>query len=231
MLRQMYGPFALQFLFTKPKLNGFGLEESMKTCLLFTALLTGPHCEAIQNNSPNLKTQSTVVTLPDTQTNGDATETSAPTRAEIRDLYRDLLKKTARREHPNPYEFTESLVALHRAIGGCERMSHAERTRLHTSVEGRLKQLLVLLKRDIRRLPKETGAKAVRDVKTSLNGPAEIRNAMQLINLIQATIEPDSWDVNGGKGSIQFYSPLNVLVIRNTSEVHGSVGGGLQKLR
>jgi len=203
----------------------------MNTCLLFTALLTGPHRETIQTPaSTTPETPPIVSKSPDTNTNGDTTQTSALTREKLRELYRELLTKTSRRENPSPYEYTESLVALHRAIWGCERMSHSERRRLHTSVEGRLKQFLVLLKRDVRRMPKDKGSTSVRDTK-SFNGPAEIRNAMQLINLIQTTIDPDSWDVNGGKGSIQFYSPLNVLVIRNTAEIHGNVGGTLDQLR
>jgi hypothetical protein len=203
----------------------------MKTCLLFSALLTGPQGESIQTHTQILETQSTVSLLPDTKANGDATQTSTPAREELRDLCRHLLEKTAGRNHSSPHEFTERLVGLHRSIAGCERMSHAERKRLRSRVEGRLKQLLVLLKRDVRRLPGKKSAKPVRVIKPSLNGPAEIRNAIDLINLIQSTIAPASWDVNGGKGSIQFYSPLNVLVIRNTSEVHGSAGSALRQFR
>ena len=52
-----------------------------------------------------------------------------------------------------------------------------------------------------------------------------------LVRLIQRTIKPEFWDVNGGPGSIYFYRPLNALVIRATSEVHRDVGGGLDGLR
>lgn len=52
-----------------------------------------------------------------------------------------------------------------------------------------------------------------------------------LIRLIQRTIKPDFWDVNGGPGSIYFYRPLNALVIRATSEVHHDLGGALDGLR
>ncbi|MEE3031391.1 MAG: hypothetical protein VX904_01815 [Planctomycetota bacterium] len=52
-----------------------------------------------------------------------------------------------------------------------------------------------------------------------------------LVQLIQRTVKPDFWDVNGGPGSIYFYRPLNALVIRATSEVHRDLGGALDGLR
>lgn len=56
-------------------------------------------------------------------------------------------------------------------------------------------------------------------------------NAQQLIELIQRTINPDSWDINGGPGSIFYYSQLQCLVIRATSEVHEGIGGVVGGLR
>jgi hypothetical protein len=38
-------------------------------------------------------------------------------------------------------------------------------------------------------------------------------NAQQLIDLIRATISPESWAVNGGNSRIFYYSPLQVLVV------------------
>jgi len=52
-----------------------------------------------------------------------------------------------------------------------------------------------------------------------------------LVDLIERTIAPDFWDVNGGPGTIVYYAPLRVLVVRATSEVHGNVRGVLGGLR
>ena len=52
-----------------------------------------------------------------------------------------------------------------------------------------------------------------------------------LVDLIQRTIQPDFWNVNGGPGSIFYYRPLHCLVIRATSEVHHQVGGVLGAVR
>ena len=64
-----------------------------------------------------------------------------------------------------------------------------------------------------------------------LAGGGANAQAIQLIDLIQNTIEPDSWQVNGGKGSIYYFDQLKVLVIRQTGEVHHQLGGVLGQLR
>lgn len=222
----------------------------MKTCLLFSALLSGPNVYSDTTgvaDPPAATTPSTgsVVTLrlsDDSAAKKESGESSLATRDELRTVYRDLLIQTSRRKKPDPYKFSESLVALHRAIADCRKMSNKEKKRMQRSVEGRLEQFLVLLKRDVRRTKKTTAAKRVQtpssirqppaDKSASHSGGAGVaRCAAELINLIQVTIAPESWDVNGGEGSIMFYSRLNVLVIRNTSEVHRSIGSGLSALR
>mgnify|MGYP004253988137 CR=1 FL=1 len=45
----------------------------------------------------------------------------------------------------------------------------------------------------------------------------------QLVALIQRTITPQFWDVNGGQGVIVYYAPLRLLVVRATSQVHGQI--------
>jgi hypothetical protein len=106
------------------------------------------------------------------------------------------------------------------------------------------------------RAPSEAEAQAIQDAATSLasqmsyssytlGGPSYVLahsgaafgggtvsdHAQELIDLIQRTISPQSWDVNGGQGSMFYYRPLMALVVRTTSEVHGDVGGLLEALR
>jgi hypothetical protein len=52
-----------------------------------------------------------------------------------------------------------------------------------------------------------------------------------LVELIEKTIAPTKWDVNGGPFTIVYYAPLHALVVRASSEVHGRVGGLLGGLR
>lgn len=65
----------------------------------------------------------------------------------------------------------------------------------------------------------------------AFGGGASFDHSQELIDLIQRTIKPDFWDVNGGPGSMFYYRPLMALVVRATSEVHGNVGGLMRALR
>lgn len=58
-------------------------------------------------------------------------------------------------------------------------------------------------------------------------GPAD--HGDDLVELIKSTIAPQSWDDAGGPGSIYYYRHLKVLVISQTSEIHGRVGGLLNQ--
>jgi len=65
-----------------------------------------------------------------------------------------------------------------------------------------------------------------------MGGNALVGDASQeLIDLIQKTIAPASWDVNGGPGSIYYFRPGHAMVISNTEEVHGQVNDVLDQLR
>jgi hypothetical protein len=52
-----------------------------------------------------------------------------------------------------------------------------------------------------------------------------------LVELIQHTISPEHWDVNGGPGSIVYWPNLQVLVVRASGDGHGRVGGLFDGLR
>jgi hypothetical protein len=57
-------------------------------------------------------------------------------------------------------------------------------------------------------------------------------NGQALIELIQDTIAPDSWDIRGGPGSIVYFNPLRCLVVRQTGEGHDALSdliGGVRK--
>lgn len=56
-------------------------------------------------------------------------------------------------------------------------------------------------------------------------------NGQQLVDLIQATIAPQSWDVNGGPGAIRYWRPGQALIIRQTEERHEEVLDLLLQLR
>ncbi|MCA9103538.1 MAG: hypothetical protein KDA63_20435, partial [Planctomycetales bacterium] len=68
------------------------------------------------------------------------------------------------------------------------------------------------------------------------SGPGGLGGGVQadfdtLINLIQATIEPTTWDIVGGDGSIQRYPNNLSLVVSTTQEIHEQIVELLEQLR
>jgi hypothetical protein len=53
------------------------------------------------------------------------------------------------------------------------------------------------------------------------------QGVQQLMDLIVNTVEPATWQVNGGLGTMSFHEPSMSLVIRQTAEFHYQMGGGL----
>ncbi len=55
---------------------------------------------------------------------------------------------------------------------------------------------------------------------------------LELVELIQHTIAPKTWEINGGNGTIMYFAPRHAIVVRQTDDVHGDLGnllGDLQK--
>ncbi|MDO4549746.1 MAG: hypothetical protein Q4C96_00670 [Planctomycetia bacterium] len=53
----------------------------------------------------------------------------------------------------------------------------------------------------------------------------------ELVNLIQTTIHPQSWEANGGEGTIYYWRTHRHLIIYQTEEVHRDVSNVLEQLR
>lgn len=128
-------------------------------------------------------------------------------------------------------------------------------------LRGRLLRIQQELERDIARQEKRSGKTAAGGISSarladaatkamadqlsligySLGGPGKVFSqggAMgppdygpALVELIQRTIAPGFWDVNGGPGTIVYYAPLRALVVRATGEIHGNLRGALGGLR
>jgi hypothetical protein len=52
----------------------------------------------------------------------------------------------------------------------------------------------------------------------------------ELVELIEATISPGIWRVNGGPAAVVYYAPRQVLVVSAPADIHAQVGGLLQQL-
>jgi len=62
-------------------------------------------------------------------------------------------------------------------------------------------------------------------------GPMQDDNGEQLVELIQTTIAPTTWDTVGGPGTIYYWRPGRALVVRQMGEVHDQIGDLLQQLQ
>jgi len=61
-------------------------------------------------------------------------------------------------------------------------------------------------------------------------GPGQTDGMVKyLIDLIQSQVEPNSWEKNGGPGTISYFAGTRTLIVRNTSEVHALMGFGSKK--
>ena len=52
-----------------------------------------------------------------------------------------------------------------------------------------------------------------------------------LVNVIQTTINPDSWEERGGRGTIVYWNHQHYLIISQTDEVHEKIGGMMHQFR
>lgn len=120
----------------------------------------------------------------------------------------------------------------------------AERTRLQTRLKSRLARLASGIRQDVREKMREQksptasastsahqppGAESQKTRR--LAGGAAQDEGQALVDLIEATIAPESWDVNGGPGTIKYWPAWHVLVVRQTDEVHEQLGGVVHGMR
>jgi hypothetical protein len=57
----------------------------------------------------------------------------------------------------------------------------------------------------------------------------EAFNVQSLVEMIVTMIDPDSWDVRGGPGTVRYYAPKRAIVVRQSAEVHASLKASLYR--
>ncbi len=174
---------------------------------------------------------------------------------------REALPRLARPKDDQLEACVEELLFLHEELREDDAMAISHRSRYRTMVESRLEQVSVQLKKRIarnKRLAKRKPPAQIRpheEAKEHLaqqaggaarpapplvgNGPVGPRGRQQpnddygqhLVELIQKTIAPSTWDVNGGLGTVYYWRPGRALVVRQTGEVHEQTGAVLGQLR
>ena len=173
---------------------------------------------------------------------------------------RETLARLARPEDDQLEAAVEELLFVRQELREDGLMAGSQREYYAAKVESRLQQLSIQLKKRIsrnKRLGKPKLPQTIRDPKDAGEelgqrvggavppvpplvgggqGPARRRQpnddyGQHLVDLIQKTIAPSTWDVNGGLGTVYYWRPGRALVVRQTGEVHDKMGGVLGQLR
>ncbi len=126
------------------------------------------------------------------------------------------------------------LVKLHRELKNDASMPAHERVHLQRRVTERLAAMRQELQR---RLPAGRQVLAQQfplgqgNAQPGQAGGTASDPAQDLIDVIQQTIAPTTWDIRGGQGVIRFWGPGNALIIRQSSDIHGALAQLIDDLR
>lgn len=132
------------------------------------------------------------------------------------------------------------LCDLYHVIRADTRMGRYDRMQWDAKLRKRLQSVKLDLEKEKSRRNRKSrvsrrgmsGSRDVRKADGALGGAAVPPDDGQiLVELIQRTIAPDIWDVNGGNASIGYFPQLHALVVRAPGGVHRRIGGALGKLR
>jgi hypothetical protein len=122
-----------------------------------------------------------------------ASEAPYGTVREAREAVKSALRDSNRASGRDAAQTAPAVLAVHRRVGVSEQLPAAERRRLQAQLNTRLSELQSTLHRREQRA-------------TATHSGGVVANAQELIDLIQTTIAPQTWEINGGQGTI-FYFP------------------------
>jgi len=197
---------------------------------------------------------------PGTASSGIAAEevrlVSFRTGIELRDAARDALRRWAKVGDKDATLAAGEFLVLYRELQADTEMARSVREPLRNKLRSRLLGLSTQIQTRAaveRRLAREKKPESVdatkqREVLGQLgfSGQTDWPNSMQgafggaaganndygedLVELIQITISPTTWDVNGGPGAIYYWRPGRALVVTAPGEVHDQIGDVLKQL-
>ena len=120
-------------------------------------------------------------------------------------------------------EAIHRLVDLHDRLVADPRFATSHELRiLRGRVAARLAQHHARLRRDLPAAPCPSAT-------PSAGGAAA--DPRQLVDLIQATVRPESWEANGGTGTIRYFDNGHGLVVSAPEDVHEELDNLLRQLR
>ena len=174
--------------------------------------------------------------------------------SELRDAVRDALPRWARPTDAEADRAACEFLMLYQELNRDDQLSAAQREYFITKVRSRLLRLCEQIAKRVaieKRLAKAKDAEAAGTPEGKSDSmsqgvvppaPQEAAGmfgggAMQvpvhgqvLVDLIQTTVAPNTWDINGGPGSIYYWYPGRAIVVRQMGEVHGQITDLLEQM-
>jgi hypothetical protein len=184
-----------------------------------------------------------------------AASPQAPLRSgrKLADAVHAALQRWAHANGKNAGAAAQDFLVLYRELRADKRLAVEERDELRGLVRGRLLRLSKMIAAAARHAPSAQqqpgavakvgqpaavlaqvapaggGGGAAMPGPGGAGGPDDDYGP-SLVELIQTTIAPDTWDVNGGLGSIYYWRNQHALVIRATDDVHGFIGELMEQM-
>jgi hypothetical protein len=121
---------------------------------------------------------------------------------DLRAAVRSALRREAKANGPERIVVLKELIALHQQLGLHRQMQPGARRQLQGIVGGRLQR-------------------AAKD----------LDSGAELVDLIERTIAPSSWERQGGVGRIHYWRNGRALVITQTQQAHEGVADLFQQLQ
>jgi hypothetical protein len=177
---------------------------------------------------------------------------------ELSEAAHAALRRWAKASEQDAAAAARELLGIYQEIQSDTRMSRSERETLRLTVRSRLDRLSTLISKQIAKEKSDAKATSVKSVAANPNQPraavlagvgvapgggagfgggangAGGQNAKDdgqlLVDLIQSTISPKSWDVNGGACTIYYWQPQHAIVVHATGDVHDSIADTLEQL-
>ena len=166
---------------------------------------------------------------------------------ELADAAHAALAHWAKAKGDDVQAAARELLAIYREVLQDKKLAVSQRERLRMSLRSRLMQLETELKRTA--TAPESVALAKKQVVLAQQGLAQNggganagfgggqngnnNNAdagQDLVDLIENTISPKQWDINGGNCTIYYWKQQHAIVVRATDDVHADISDALDQL-
>jgi hypothetical protein len=132
-------------------------------------------------------------------------------------------------------EAARDLLDLYRRVDRDTQMAGASRKELRLKLRSRLAGLAEKMTARSVAIPADHAKALAQQLGGAAPGPRATSSPapdarQDLIDLIQKTIAPHTWDVNGGPGVIRFWRPGLALIVYQTGEVHERIADLTEQL-